>query len=76
MLRVIIKDTALREAQKAPSVETLITNLKGVKNLRLNNPVFHPSDDYRIPNDAAAIVLRRQIEGNRSKGDKDNLTAA
>ncbi|MEN9835835.1 MAG: hypothetical protein RL011_2028 [Pseudomonadota bacterium] len=53
----IIKELAFKEAQKTPSISTLIDNLKTVKSLRCNNPIFHPRDDYKITKGSAAIVL-------------------
>ncbi len=52
-----IKELAFQEAQRTPSIGRLIENLKGVKSLRCNNPVFHPRDDFRIGKGCAAIVL-------------------
>jgi voltage-gated potassium channel len=52
-----IKESAFREAQKTPSIGRLIENLKTVKSLRCNNPIFHPRDDFKIGKGAAAIVL-------------------
>lgn len=52
-----MKELALRDAQKTPSIDRLIENLKTVKSLRCNRPIFHPRDDYRLGKGAAAIVL-------------------
>ena len=52
-----IKEQAFQEAQKTPSIGRLIENLKGVKSLRCNNPVFHPPDfRYRLNPGAEALI--------------------
>ena len=48
---------ALAEAQKNPDVEAVVTNLKKVKSLKSNLPVFAPKDDYIIPKNAKAIFI-------------------
>ena len=48
---------ALAEAQKNPDVEAVVNNLKKVKSLKSNLPVFAPKDDYIIPRNAKAIFI-------------------
>lgn len=48
---------ALAEAQKNPNVEEVVSNLKKVKSLKSNLPVFAPKDDYIIPKNAKAIFI-------------------
>ena len=48
---------ALAEAQKNPNVEEVVSNLKKVKSLKSNLPVFAPKDDYIIPRNAKAIFI-------------------
>ena len=48
---------ALAEAQKNPDVEAVVNNLKKVKLLKSNLPVFAPKDDYIIPKNAKAIFI-------------------
>lgn len=48
---------ALAEAQKNPDVEEVVSNLKKVKSLKSNLPVFAPKDDYIIPKNAKAIFI-------------------
>ena len=48
---------ALAEAQKNPNVEEAVSNLKKVKSLKSNLPVFAPKDDYIIPKNAKAIFI-------------------
>ena len=48
---------ALAEAQKNPDVEAVVNNLKKVKSLKSNLPVFAPKDDYIIPKNAKAIFI-------------------
>lgn len=72
-----IKEMAFKEAQRTPSVGRLIENLKSVKTLRCNNPVFHPNGDFRIIKGSAAIVLTSQsrAEGKADKPSNDNVAA-
>ena len=48
---------ALAEAQKNPNVEEVVNNLKKVKSLKSNLPVFAPKDNYIIPKNAKAIFI-------------------
>ena len=48
---------ALAEAQKNPNVEEVVSNLKKVKSLKSNLPVFAPKDDYISPKNAKAIFI-------------------
>lgn len=48
---------ALAEAQKNPNVEEVVNNLKKVKSLKSNLPVFAPKDDYIIQKNAKAIFI-------------------
>jgi voltage-gated potassium channel len=52
------KREALREAQKTPDVGRLVANLKQVKELRGNQPVFNPGADYVIKPHSRAILIR------------------
>ncbi|HYA02603.1 MAG TPA: ion channel [Syntrophobacteria bacterium] len=52
------KREALREAQKTPDVGRLVTNLRAVKELRGNQPVFNPGADYVIKPHSRAILIR------------------
>jgi voltage-gated potassium channel len=52
------KREALREAQKTPDIGLLVANLKAVKELRGNQPVFNPGADYVIKPHSRAILIR------------------
>ena len=54
----IRRNEALAEAQKNPDMEKIVSNLKKVKTLRSNIPVFNPPDDYVIPDSSKAIFIR------------------
>ncbi|MGE4234185.1 MAG: potassium channel family protein [Bacteriovoracia bacterium] len=62
-----IKELALRNAQKTADVSKLLQNLKSVKELKCNNPVFNPEDNYIVHEGCMAIVIenrktQRQID--------------
>ncbi len=61
-----MKLEALREAQKTSDVSKLVVNIKGVKGLEANKPVFLPPDTYIIPRYSSAIVLERLLEPETS----------
>lgn len=54
-----IKRDALREAQKTAHVQTLVENLRHVKELTPNRPVLAPPDDYVIPPHSRAVFIGR-----------------
>jgi hypothetical protein len=59
-----IREIALRRAQQTPDVAKLVANLKSVKELRCNQPVFHPAPDHEISEATMAIVIeKREMEG-------------
>jgi hypothetical protein len=55
-----IKEMALRQAQKTPDVGRLVQNLRSVKELRCNFPVFNPAPEYILPEGAMAILIETQ----------------
>lgn len=55
-----IKEQALRQAQKTPDVKRLVENLRLVREIRCNNPIFNPASDYLIPEGAMAIVIENR----------------
>ena len=59
------RQEALAEAQKNPNMEKIVANLKKVKTLKSNIPVFNPPSDYVIPESSKAIF----IHGNYSSGE-------
>lgn len=70
-----IKELALRQAQKTPDMHRLVENLKAVKELKCNYPVFNPREDYVIREGSMAIVLEvRNPQTNR--GDHAGETTA
>jgi hypothetical protein len=52
-----IKELALRQAQKTPDMGKLVQNLKSVKEMKCNHPVFTPEPGYVIREGAMAIVI-------------------
>ena len=51
------RQEALAEAQKNPNMEKIVANLKKVKTLKSNIPVFNPPSDYIIPESSKAIFI-------------------
>lgn len=56
------RNEALAEAQKNPDMEKIVSNLKKVKTLKSNIPVFNPMDDYIVPESSKAIFIRAKKE--------------
>ena len=56
------RQEALAEAQKNPDMEKIVANLKKVKTLKSNIPVFNPADDYAIPESSKAIFIHGRKE--------------
>lgn len=54
----VIRERALREAQKTSNVKKLIDNLQSVKSIRCNSPVFNPPDDYLVAPGSVLIAIR------------------
>jgi voltage-gated potassium channel Kch len=55
-----IKEMALRRAQQTPDMKQLVLNLQSVRELRCNNPIFHPADDHLISEGSMAIVIAKK----------------
>lgn len=52
-----IKELALRQAQKTPDMGRLVQNLRAVKDIRCNHPVFNPEPKYIIQEGSMAITI-------------------
>ena len=61
-----IKREALREAQKTANVHTLVDNLRRVKEMQPNKPLFAPPDDFAIPPHTLAVVIGRPRLGQEA----------
>ena len=61
-----VRHRALRNAQKTANMGELVSNLKAVKSLRFNNPVFAPSNNYVVTEGSLAITLDQQTDGAQS----------
>jgi len=59
-----IKEMALRQAQKTPDVSRLVQNLRNVKELKCNHPVFSPPSDYVVPEGSMAILIETRDHTN------------
>ena len=65
-----IKELALRQAQRTPDMDRLLQNLRSVKELRCNHPVFNPGAEYIIPEGAMAIAIETRAENQMSHVEK------
>lgn len=54
-----LKDRAIREAQKTSDVSVLISNLRQVKDIAWNQPVFNPPPDTPIDEGMVAIIIEQ-----------------
>lgn len=52
-----IKELALRQAQKTPDMGKLVQNLRSIKEMKCNHPVFTPEAGYVIREGMMAIVI-------------------
>ena len=66
-----IKKAALKEAQKTPNIEKLITNLQQVKHLRCNNPVLNPPPSFVLSAGCASIVIVSDYDEEETFIDND-----
>jgi voltage-gated potassium channel len=63
-----VRHRALRNAQKTANMGDLVSNLKRVKSLRFNHPVFAPPNDYVVAEGSLAITLNNHAEGVSANG--------
>lgn len=70
-----IKENALRQAQKTPDIKKLVDNLKSVKDIRFNDPVFNPEDRHVIMAGSMAIVVAYGNIGGVSHGTQKAIAA-
>jgi voltage-gated potassium channel len=55
---MVRKSEALRETQKNPNIERIITDLRSIKELAANVPVINPPPEYPIKKYTRGIVIR------------------
>ena len=64
-----VLELALRQAQKTTDMSRLVQNLKAVKEIRCNFPVFTPDGSYTIHEGSMAIVIEtREIRASKEGG--------
>ncbi len=63
-----IKEEALRRAQQTPDMAKLVSNLKMVKDIKCNHPIFHPDPNHKVARGSMAIVIARKT---RNQGEKN-----
>jgi voltage-gated potassium channel len=56
-----IKELALRQAQKTPDMGKLVQNLRSVKEMKCNHPVFTPGAGYVMREGSMAIVIETRM---------------
>jgi voltage-gated potassium channel len=64
-----IKEMALKEAQKEPNVARLVENLKSIKNIKCNHPIFNPLSTYIIHAGSMAITIGTRTNNSHSQFD-------
>ncbi|MBS1982772.1 MAG: ion transporter [Bdellovibrionales bacterium] len=71
----VVKERALRQAQKTSDMNHLVQNLKAVKEMRFNSPVLNPAPDYKVPAGASAVVIetRTGTEKVRDRGADEHV---
>ena len=72
-----IRELALRRAQQTPDMAQLVANLKSVKEIRCNSPVFHPANDHTVYEGTMAIIIaKRETKDLKNVFGKETQTAA
>lgn len=73
----LIKEQALRKAQQTTDISLLVTNLKSVREIKCNQPIFHPDPGYIIQEGSLAIGIVNRGRGEHNvSGHKNNNHAA
>lgn len=67
-----IREIALRRAQQTPDVAKLVANLQSVKELRCNQPVFHPSPEHKMTEATMAIVIAKRDHAPNGDNSADD----
>jgi len=70
-----IRHRALRNAQKTANMGELVSNLKRVKSLQFNHPVFAPANEYVVHEGSLAIVLDNQAQEGAAQHEPSAKTA-
>lgn len=71
-----IKELALRQAQRTPDVSRLVSNLRAVKEIKCNHPVFNPGADYVVGEGSMAIVIETRTGYAASHASSSEASAA
>jgi voltage-gated potassium channel len=58
-----IKEQALRKAQQTTDITQLVGNLKSVREIKCNHPVFHPDPNYIVHEGALVIGIENRPKG-------------
>ncbi len=70
-----IKEEALKRAQQTPDMAKLVSNLKMVKDIKCNHPIFHPDPEHKVARGSMAIVIVRKTrtQGEKNAGKENNF---
>lgn len=60
----LAKEKALKKAQQTPNINELVKNLRKVKELRFNHPVFNPPTEYTISEGSMGIIIKEKKMNN------------
>jgi voltage-gated potassium channel len=69
----MIKETALRKAQKTPDINKLVSNLKSVRDIKCNHPKFNPGLDYILQEGSLIIVIENRMRSQQY--ESENIAA-
>lgn len=73
-----IKEQALRKAQQTTDISLLVNNLKSVREIKCNQPIFHPDPNYIVHEGSLAIGIENRERGvhQHVSSAKNNIRAA
>jgi voltage-gated potassium channel len=68
-----IKEQALRKAQQTTDINQLVGNLKSVRDIKCNHPMFHPDANYIIPEGTLIIGIENRSRGHQHVGSTKKI---
>jgi voltage-gated potassium channel len=71
-----IKEQALRKAQQTTDITQLVGNLKLVRDIKCNHPMFHPDPNFIIPEGTLIIGIENRSRGHQHGSATKNISNA